>query len=209
MHSAAEDVETDDLLLAVYGLDKKEVRAVYRRRLSGDALRELLGRLDHESLSRLKEKIPSDPGTQATNAVAKFMVGLANGYSDPWVYTTMLDSLIHIASNVARIRYVDAFLEGVLKKSTATAWVCSEDIVALNAVKFLRGRGKKVPEEISVIGFENYRESHEQQLSTLDFNMNGMVQQALTMIMDEKSLKSKPAITEVDGYVVERRTTRK
>jgi hypothetical protein len=35
------------------------------------------------------------------------------------------------------------------------------------------------------------------------------VQQALLLIMDEKRLKNQPVITEVDGYVVERRTTRR
>jgi hypothetical protein len=36
-----------------------------------------------------------------------------------------------------------------------------------------------------------------------------MVQQALLMIRDEKIHKSKPAISEVDGYVVERKTSMK
>jgi DNA-binding LacI/PurR family transcriptional regulator len=66
-----------------------------------------------------------------------------------------------------------------------------------------------VPEEVSVIGFDNIRLSHEHQESTYDFNMNGMMQQALHIIMDEKRLKNQPVISEVDGYVVERQTSRR
>jgi hypothetical protein len=55
---------------------------------------------------------------------------------------------------------------------------------------------------------ENGRETCERQLSTYDFNMNRMMQDALHLIMDEKVLKSRPVMTEVEGYVVERRTTR-
>jgi hypothetical protein len=47
----------------------------------------------------------------------------------------------------------------------------------------------------------------EQQLSIYDFNTNGIVKNALLMIMDEKAIKSKPIISEVDGYLVERWTT--
>jgi hypothetical protein len=36
-----------------------------------------------------------------------------------------------------------------------------------------------------------------------------MVQQALLMIIDEKLLKSTPVVSEVEGYMVERRTTRR
>ena len=82
-------------------------------------------------------------------------------------------------------------------------------MVVFWALKYLHSHGKRVPEEISIIGFENWRETSEQQISTYDFNMYGMVQQALLLIMDEKAFKTRPVINEVDGYVVERRTTRK
>jgi DNA-binding LacI/PurR family transcriptional regulator len=121
----------------------------------------------------------------------------------------MLDTLGHVASNIGRERYLATFLDGILRRSAATAWVCADDMTAIGAASFLRSRGKRVPEDISVIGFDNFRESHEHQVSTFDFNMNGMVQQAMLMIMDEAALRSRPAISEVDGYVVERRTTGK
>jgi DNA-binding LacI/PurR family transcriptional regulator len=95
------------------------------------------------------------------------------------------------------------------EKTKATAWVCQEDKTALGAVSFLRSHGIRVPEDISVVGFENWREAYEQHLTTYDFNMAGMVRQALLMILDENLFQNKPAISEVDGYVVERRTTRK
>ena len=128
---------------------------------------------------------------------------------EPKSYDEMFEFLLHIASVSAAAIYLRPFLENVIKNSAATAWVCSDEIVSTNAFHVLTKGGKRIPEDIAVVGFENWRYSHEHQLTAYDFNMNGIVQQALLMIMDEKYLKSKRIVSEVDGYLIERRTTRR
>jgi DNA-binding LacI/PurR family transcriptional regulator len=105
--------------------------------------------------------------------------------------------------------YLRRLFESVLQKSDATAWVCSSDQVALAALAFLKTKKEAVPSEISVLGFDNGQDAYENQLSTYDFGFTGMAQQAMLMIMDEKSLKRRPVISEAEGFVVERRTTRR
>jgi hypothetical protein len=114
-----------------------------------------------------------------------------------------------IASDRGIILWLAPLFKTVLKKSNTTAWICSSDQLAFAALAFLQNAHVDVPGKISVIGFDNWREAYEHQLSTFDFNMHGIIQESLLMIMDEKSLKARPVMSEVDGYVVERRTTRR
>jgi DNA-binding LacI/PurR family transcriptional regulator len=114
-----------------------------------------------------------------------------------------------VASNTAIQGYLAGFFEKVLAAAQATAWVCSDDKTAVGALAFLKARGKKVPAQISLIGFNNWPDERELQISAFDFNMNGMAQEALRLIVDKKSLAEAPAVREMEGYVVERRTTRR
>ncbi|MFA6619988.1 MAG: LacI family DNA-binding transcriptional regulator [Bacilli bacterium] len=52
----------------------------------------------------------------------------------------------------------DALLEKALQDQPFTALVCANDIIALNAYKTLAKLGKKIPDDISVIGFDNIKE---------------------------------------------------
>ena len=50
----------------------------------------------------------------------------------------------------------DMLLE-VLKNNPVTAVVCANDIIAINAIKTINKLNKKVPDDISVIGFDNIK----------------------------------------------------
>ena len=86
------------------------------------------------------------------------------------------------------------FLNEVLKKGKADAWVCSTESTALAAVSHLRSQGRRVPEDISVVGFDNWAQSHEHQLSSYDFNMVGMVQRVGSDVHADKKQCSSPAV---------------
>lgn len=51
----------------------------------------------------------------------------------------------------------EEMLTEALKNNPITAIVCANDIIALNAIKTINRLGKRVPEDISVIGFDNIR----------------------------------------------------
>ncbi len=51
----------------------------------------------------------------------------------------------------------EEMLTEALNNNPITAIVCANDIIALNAIKTINRLGKRVPEDISVIGFDNIR----------------------------------------------------
>ena len=63
-----------------------------------------------------------------------------------------------IIFNNDKKNYADEqMLIDALSKQDIDAIVCANDIIALNAIKTINRLGKKVPEDISVIGFDNIR----------------------------------------------------
>lgn len=52
----------------------------------------------------------------------------------------------------------DVLLEKTLLSSPITALICANDIIALNAYRVIQKIGKRIPEDISVIGFDNIRD---------------------------------------------------
>ena len=205
----ADAADTNDLVLAILGLGPTGIERLYRERLSTHERGDLVQRLTQENFQSLRAAVARGKPAATLHALAAFLSRLADRPHDPAIFDAILEALIHNASNTAGIPHLNALFERVYRESTATVWVCSDDKTGIRAVEFLRRKGRKVPENISVFGFENWRESHEMHLSTYDFNMPGMVQQALLMILDEKARKARPAVSEVEGFVVERRTTRR
>ena len=51
----------------------------------------------------------------------------------------------------------EMLIDALNKNPNITAIVCANDIIALNAIKTITRLGKRVPEDISIIGFDNIR----------------------------------------------------
>ena len=62
-----------------------------------------------------------------------------------------------------------------------TALVCYNDRTALEALAALRARGLRVPEDISVAGFDDLPESAEAELTTIAFDRDGLGRTALAL----------------------------
>jgi LacI family transcriptional regulator len=87
-----------------------------------------------------------------------------------------------------------------------TVLCCGTDKMALEVYGILRSRGTKVPEEVSVAGYDNYRVIAEQlypQLTTVDLPYRAMgeraAQRILAMISNEK--RNDPAVERIAGPV--------
>lgn len=194
-----------ELMIDLLKLGKQDLNALYLNRLSADQIRSL-----HPFLSGKQTTISHDDIVSSTIRPAMSILSeLARRRHDPRSFSLLQAAVLHAASDHVLELFLHPFLDKVLRIGAATAWVCSEDKTALAVISFLKRKGKRIPGDISVVGFDNWRDAHEHQLSTYDFNMDGMVRQALLMIMDEKMLKTRPFISEVDGYVVERRTSQR
>jgi DNA-binding LacI/PurR family transcriptional regulator len=105
-------------------------------------------------------------------------------------------------------------LEHLFKKALAcaeaTAWICANDATALQALTFLARHGLKVPQDISVAGFDNVPvEALERRLTTTDFNAAGCIHQMLHFIArpPKPGIGYRHSIIEVEGILLERNTT--
>jgi DNA-binding LacI/PurR family transcriptional regulator len=59
----------------------------------------------------------------------------------------------------ANLNYADdSMLASALSENPITALICANDIIALNAYKVIFRLGKKIPDDISVVGFDNIKE---------------------------------------------------
>ena len=97
--------------------------------------------------------------------------------------------------------------EMALRHADVTAWICSNDGIALAALRFLRSRKIPVPEKISVAGFDNEPfVAVEQQLTTFDFNAQGFVYSILNFLAQPSRLRGPyhHVPIEVEGMVMQR-----
>lgn len=202
-------VSNYELIFALLNLDEKGVRALHHEQYSEERIQSLYPILKRSQKLHLSTAVSDKTMAQTLRPVVDAMQELINRKHDTRTLVQMQQFVGSIATDRALAVWMTPLFNTVLARDNATAWVCPSDQVALAALSFLESRKADVPGKISVIGFDNWKEAHEQQLSTFDFNMHGILQEALLMIFDRKRFRNKPEISEVEGYVVERRTTKR
>jgi DNA-binding LacI/PurR family transcriptional regulator len=117
-----------------------------------------------------------------------------------------------MATRDARERQFKPLLDDALSESRrkgCTIWVAESDGLALGALAFLRSRGIRVPQDISIVGYDNSREASEQGLSSYSLNgpayMHAMLRWVLGAAPSLRERRQVPV--EFEGFVVERSTT--
>lgn len=101
-------------------------------------------------------------------------------------------------------------LELALKFHDATAWICATDTNAIMALTFLKERGIRVPQDISIVGFDNTPiTALENRLTSYDFNAAGFIHRMLDYISRTPRPRGRyrHAPIEVEGIVMQRETT--
>jgi DNA-binding LacI/PurR family transcriptional regulator/DNA-binding transcriptional regulator YhcF (GntR family) len=200
-------VSNFELIFSLLNLDERGVRALHHNQYSDDQIRGLFPLIERAAKLRLNRNPSSHALIETLSPAMEGLCSVMDKEHDATAFLKIQQVIGIAASAHAFAMHLSSLFHKVLTTSAADAWVCCNDQTALAAVSYLKSRKKRVPGDISVIGFDNWRESNEQQVSTFDFNMDGMIKESLLMIVDAKSLRARAAISEVDGYVVERRTT--
>ena len=98
-----------------------------------------------------------------------------------------------------------------LPEELPTAFVCNCDVIARKLISALREAGKRVPEDVSVTGFDDFEIGPEQKpaLSTFRVNITGMIDLAVNAICDRCAGTGKPfGRTVVGGQPVYRDSER-
>ncbi|MBD3164962.1 GntR family transcriptional regulator [bacterium] len=108
-------------------------------------------------------------------------------------------------------RYLEPLCEQALADPAISAWVVANDPAALLALSFLEKRGVKVPQQISVIGFDDSVEAFMRKLSSYNFAGPAVMQAMLHNILDPASferLHGRGNHIEIEGFFNLRQTTR-
>ena len=78
-------------------------------------------------------------------------------------------------------------IELVLPKDMPTAFVCNSDAIAFDLVKHLQKEGYRVPEDISVVGFDNfiYSEMSSPKITTYGVDTDALVRNSIRIILEK------------------------
>ncbi len=93
----------------------------------------------------------------------------------------------------------------ILPQKMPTAFVCNCDLTASNLIKTLREKGYRIPEDISIVGFDNYLYPGlcDIGITTYDVNVKEMAQRSIHMLLKKMNREIyKSGVSIVEGNVV-------
>lgn len=99
-----------------------------------------------------------------------------------------------------------------LPEDMPTAFVCNCDETAYRFLQELKGKGYRVPEDISMVSFDNYIFSSisEPPMTTMAVDMRGMAKLAVDCIMEKVSDPGRQLGRRmIDGYIIQRESVKK
>lgn len=135
----------------------------------------------------------------------------SNLFSEEHIFTFQKMITQPMLSARAQLEYriiLEPTFEKVLGDKSITAWVLADDHIALCALEFLKNKKVAVPQDISVIGFDEVPESLYEGLTTYNYDIAGVVMAALAFISnpDVSPNKGSPVV-ECCGHIVPRQST--
>jgi DNA-binding LacI/PurR family transcriptional regulator len=122
----------------------------------------------------------------------------------PTVFTSALQ---HAVRDDVERRVVAPLLGRALERSSATAWVTHNDVLASWAVEFLTQQGVAVPAEVSVAGFDESPRALEYDLTSYDFGGRAALRAAVTYLLRPGLMRRFAPLYEAPGTVVTRGST--
>jgi DNA-binding transcriptional regulator YhcF (GntR family) len=213
VHSAT---ETGDVaianILTVSGLVDADIRTFMR-----------IGRTDAQAADMERSWLefkqtnkPPYPGFPRLNAgmrdSLKGLIALARTGTDTFFFERTFAGALEAMEQRLRPAHLHSCFTQALACKDATAWICANDKFAFAALNFLRNRGIRVPQDISVVGFDNIPvQALEKRLTTFDFNAPGFIHRMLNFIIRPPKPRGsyRHAPIEIEGVIMERQTTGK
>jgi hypothetical protein len=120
----------------------------------------------------------------------------------------LFDGLSSVVGRALLQRRLESVFERCAGRRDITAWLCANDAVALEALRFARSRGIRVPGEISIVGFDDCAEALYRNLTTVNFNAPALVRAMVDYVLVDKARPwwagEGAAAGAVESFVVER-----
>jgi DNA-binding LacI/PurR family transcriptional regulator len=132
---------------------------------------------------------------------------------NPVVARTLLwseDQIRRFMQAYAQLNRKFQALEPILRDTGITAWVADNDVTAVLCLDLLQKRGIRVPEQVSVVGFDDSHAAMVNSLASYNFNCRAVMHAALKHVLapSRTSPRRTPdaAQVEIQGYIVQRGT---
>jgi DNA-binding LacI/PurR family transcriptional regulator len=105
-----------------------------------------------------------------------------------------------------------AGLAGLLRQEAATAWVAESGTLAVRCLRYLRQRRMRVPQRLSLVGFDDPLDAQLGGITCYDFDMRAVAREAVDTLvnsMPERAAagRAAPSEVEVPGFLTVRATT--
>jgi DNA-binding GntR family transcriptional regulator/DNA-binding LacI/PurR family transcriptional regulator len=126
-----------------------------------------------------------------------------------WIANRMRDRMFDLIN----MRLVNYFLrpvfEGLLDSPDITAWVADSDLVARSALRYLQQ--EKIPENRhpAIVSFDNSAEASFKEVSSYEFDIPGLLHQALSFTMSRPGTGTLPRVNEHQGILYVRKSSEK
>jgi len=101
-------------------------------------------------------------------------------------------------------------MQPLLESKEITAWVGANDAIAALALEHIVGQGRRVPHDISVVGFDATEAASHMDLTTYNFNLPAIVEAAVEHVLNPPSRNrhgSHVCTREIGGFVIPRNST--
>jgi DNA-binding FadR family transcriptional regulator len=105
-----------------------------------------------------------------------------------------------------------AGLAGLLRQEAATAWVAESGTLAVRCLRYLRQRRMRIPERLSLVGFDDPLDAQLGGITCYDFDMRAVAREAVDTLVSSRPKRAAagraaPAEVEVLGFLTVRATT--
>lgn len=114
---------------------------------------------------------------------------------------------IHLHRDLLILNTIQSHLDYIIKNPVITAVIAANDLSALLALDYFKGRGIKIPLQISLAGFDNSFNALVNGLTSYSFDTYSMIRAMITHITNNSNGNNHSNMYSFNGSVVERATT--
>ncbi len=132
--------------------------------------------------------------------------------SDSLPFSLLRDATVNVLhrfeSHQSRQLTMAPLMARALDAERITAWVCANDALAEVCLSFLRQARRRIPEDMSLVSFDDTQTAVRYHLSSYNFNPYALASSMISAVLDpDRFARAHPEpVVEIDGFVRERRT---
>jgi DNA-binding LacI/PurR family transcriptional regulator len=196
----------DTVICTTLSLSDTEINTLYSNSMSKDAMDQLKAQRE-----RGTGRLPLQPREiENTREVVQSILSLYASSLDKNLADSIRVRIFeHLAHNVHQ-QFLQPVFDQVCKDASVTAWICDSDAIGRAAVSYLRTRpGATGSGRISVVSFDNSRFAAEENLTSYDFDIAGVFQQAVSFVAGRHQTQSNKQRTECRGVLCIRKSSGK